>query len=241
MNNFVMENNQFIYMDASGKKVVLDCRDCLQNKSRVPFYGEDGIPTIPSILLNLVKKYNDMYEGTKEHIMGFYYALLSALVTAEHIKGAEPKNVLELGCEKGILSYHLASILGKLHPQSLLYCISNTIGNESGNQWLDYISQVEELPKIAFAAVDYEDFHLRDEHFDITIINECEQMEQTKKIIEEAIRVTKPNGKLICLAKYQPFLESVFKLMLPENEEYFFGEEIKILVGKNRKKKQKNN
>ncbi len=158
--------------------------------------------------------------------MRVYYTMVDAIVTAEHIKTAEPKKVLELGCVRGILSYHLATIMGKLHPESLLYGINNTIGNESENLWLDYIMQVEELPRIAFAAVDYEDTQLGKEQFDITILNECEQMEETKKIVEEAIRVTKsmeeiglnhkpkrkPNGitkadggKIICLTNHQPF------------------------------------
>lgn len=236
MNNFAFENHRFVYTNTNGKKVLLDCRDYLYNKSRVPFHSLDGTLTIPDILSNLLEEYSEVYRGTEEYIMGFYYTLLGVLVTAEHIKTSAPKKVMEIGCGTGILSYHLATLLGKLHPQSLLYSISNTIGNESDNQWLDYISQVEELPKIAFAAVDYEELHLRDEHFDITIINVCEQMEQTKQMVEEAIRVTKTGGKIICLAKFQPLLESIFQLLLPENEEYFLNEEIKILVAEKLKK-----
>lgn len=230
MNNFVFENNRFCYTDSSGEQVLLDCRNYLQNKSRVPFHSLDGTPAIPDILSNLLKEYSETYKGTEQFIMGFYYTLLDVLVTAEHIKTSAPKKLLEIGCGNGILSYHMATILGKLHPQSLLYSISNTIGNESGNLWIDYISQVEELPQIAFAATDYEETHLRENHFDITIINGTLPIEQPERVIQETVRVTKPGGKIICLARHQPLLESMFQLLLPEVQEYYLDEEIKILT-----------
>lgn len=234
MISFAIKNNQFIYGDTTHKKVLLDCENYLYNKSRIPLHDDEGMTNILELLLGLFEEGGGTHPGAKEQEMRVYYTMVDAIVTAEHIKTAEPKKVLELGCGRGILSYHLATIIGKLHPESLLYGINNTIGNESGNLWLDYIVQVEELPRIAFAAVDYEDTQLGKEQFDITILNECEQMEETKKIVEEAIRVTKPGGKIICLANHQPLLEAMFKLLLPEHEVYFPEEEIKILVAERR-------
>ena len=58
MNNFAFENHRFVYTNTNGKKVLLDCRDYLYNKSRVPFHSLDGTLTIPDILSNLLEEYS---------------------------------------------------------------------------------------------------------------------------------------------------------------------------------------
>ncbi len=230
MNSFVFENNQFIYIESSKKKILLDCNQYLNNKSRVPFHSMGDTLTIPDLILKLLKEYGQQYEGTDKYILGFYYALMDVLIMAEHIKSSSPKKILEIGCEDSILSYHLATMLGKLHPESLLYSISDNIGNESENHWLHYICQIEKLPQLAFAAVAYEDTNLKDDHFDVVVINGNVLIERPKQVIEEAVRVTKPGGKILCFAKEQPLLEAMFQLLLPKVEKYTLDYENCILV-----------
>ena len=219
-------------MEPSRRKILLDCNQFLYNKSRVPFHSLDDTPTISDIILGLLDEYGNLYEGTDQYILGFYYTLINVLITAEHIKSSKPKKILEIGCQNGVLSYHLASMLGKLHPESLLYGISDTIGNESENLWLDYICRIESLPQLAFAAVDYDNTNLRDEHFDVVIINGSEYIENPKQVIEEAVRVTKSEGKIVCFAQEQPLLENMFQLFLNNVEKYTLDYENCVLEAK---------
>lgn len=230
MNNFVYENRQFVYIEPSTRKVLLDCNRFMENKSRVPLHSVADKHTIPDIILGLMEEYQETVNTTEEAILGFYYTMIDVLMVSEHIKSSSPKKVLELGCQNGVLSYHLATLLGKLHPNSLLYSVTNTIGNESENLWLNYISQVEELPKLGFAAADYEETHLKDEYFDVVILNGSVPMEQPRQVVEEAIRMTKPGGKIICLAWKQPLLEASFQMLLPEGQKYTIDYESSVWI-----------
>lgn len=233
MNNFVYKNNQFIYDGADGEKLLLDCNHFLQNKSRVPFHSlDDHTLTVPKMIFDLLDKHSKLCEGTELQNCGSYYSLIDVLVTAYHVKSSAQKKILELGCLNGVMSYHLATILGKLHPQSLLYSVSNTIGNDSSNLWLDFVSKIEELPQLAFAAADYEATNLKDENFDIIIINGDTPIDHPDFVLLEAQRLIRQEGLIICFAMNQPLLESSFQLLFPEREEYFFHYDRKILTAK---------
>ena len=230
MKNFVYENRQFIYVEPSGKKVLLDCNRFLENKSRVPLHSVAGNFTIPDLILGLLEEYQETAATAREAILGYYYTMIDVLMVAEHMKSSFPKRVLELGCEKGILSYHLAYLLGKLHPESLLYSVTNSIGNESENLWLSYISQIEELPQLGFAAVDYEKTHLAEDYFDLAVLHGSVSMEHPGSVLKEAWRVTKPGGLLIAFCHQQPLMEAVFELLFSKGEKYSIENESSVCV-----------
>lgn len=230
MNSFVFENNQFVYIDESDRKILLDCNKYLDNLSRVPFHSMNDGLTVPKMIFDLLSWHSQVFEGTEEQEWGIYYALIDVLVTSLHVKSSSPKKILEIGCQDGVMSYHLGTILGKLHSQSLLYSIANTIGNESSNQWVDCISMIEEMPQLAFAAVDYDNTNLRDNNFDIVIINGSQEIDQSDKVIKEAYRVLGNEGHLICFAQNQPLLESGFQLLFSKREEYFMNYKGRVLV-----------
>ncbi len=230
MNSFVYENNRFIYSDESDRRVLLDCNKYLENKSRIPFHSIDGRITVPKMIFDMFERHSQAFEGLEYAKQAVYYSLIDVLVTSYHVKSSGPKRLLEIGCTDGVMSYHLGTILGKLHPQSLLYSVSDTIGNESSNQWLDFIAMIEEMPKLAFGAVDYYDTNLKDDNFDIVVINGFNPVEPPELVLKEAYRVLKENGMLICFAYKQPLLESCFQLFFEKREEYFLNYDGKILV-----------
>lgn len=230
MNNFVYKNNQFIYNTITERRILLDCNNFFENKSRVPFHTLSDGPTVPNMIFDLLTWHSGYSEHTNQPNYGPYYTLIDVLVTAYHVKSADPKKLLELGCANGLMSHHLATILGKLHPDSLLYSVADSIGNESNNQWLDFISEIEEMPRLAFSATDYEDTNLKDNNFDITIVNGSVPIASPDKVLAEAWRVTKNGGCIICYVQKQPLLESAFQLLFPEREEYFFDYHSKILM-----------
>lgn len=236
MNSFAFENNQFVYTDEADRKVLLDCNKYLENLSRVPFHSiNDGV-TVPGMIFDLLTWHSQTFEGVEEQEWGIYYALIDVMVTAQHVKSSSPKKLLEIGCPDGVMSYHMGTVLGKLHPQSLLYSVADTIGNESNNQWLDYISMIEDMPQLAFAATDYDSTNLKDDNFDIVIINGSSKIDKPDLVIKEAYRVLQNGGLLICFARYQPLLESSFQLLFSEREEYFLNYNGRILVTQKRDK-----
>lgn len=232
MGSLMFEMNKFIYSEETGSKVLLDCMDLLKNKSRLPFSGFEGDQTLITVIDKLLEEHAENCDGTDQQEWDLLYILLDVLVAEYHVRSAAPKKVLELGCTNGVMSYHLAYLLGKLHPESLLFSVSNVIGNESGNQWLDRICRVEELPQIAFAAVDYGDTNLKDANFDVTIINGSILMGSEKQIVQEAKRVTAKGGIVICFAIDQPLLEGAFQLVFSQTEKYTLDSAGSILVGR---------
>lgn len=232
MSSFVFEENRFVYHDDAGNKcVLLDCNDLLQNKSRLPFSSlDDKSLTAPALIMDLLSRHPEVCAGSGQEDQGVYYVLTDVLLTAHHVKTSAPKKILELGCVNGVMSWHLASVLGQLHPDSLLYCVSDVMGNESGDQWLGNVLQAAKLPRLGFAAVDLHDTNLQDGNFDMTVINGSVPMDQPDLVIKEAQRVTREGGIIMVYAENQPLLESAFKLLTDARQEFSFDHRRQLMT-----------
>lgn len=228
MSSITVEGNQFLFQNEKKQVVLLDVKDFMANKSRLPMHTLTGDLTIPGLLSDLKEKHKSIGEGTDES--EFSALLLDILLTSYFIRSSAPLKVLEIGSVSGVLSYHLAALLGKLNRESRLCCVSNVIGNESANHWLDRISMVEQLPNLSMVAADYEDTQLRTDHFDIVILNGTTGFEKPYETIREAERLVKKGGILLCHAKDAPLLESNFKLIFSQREEYEILPQETILV-----------
>lgn len=219
MSVLVYENNRFMYVDDTGDNILLDCNRYLDNLSRLPFHANDDSMTIPRMILELSKESDE-------------YMLLDVLVCAHHIKSSEPKKVLQLGCGDGVMSYHIGSILGRMHRESLLYCVSEGFDIRD-DEWLKYVNSIEIKPQIAYSKVDMSNTHLMSDEFDVVVINGNEDFLHPDLIINEAVRVLKNNGILICYISNFPLLEDAFKLLINDYEEYLENEkESMVLVYK---------
>ncbi|MBQ6886537.1 MAG: class I SAM-dependent methyltransferase [Lachnospiraceae bacterium] len=230
MGKLIVENNAFIYVEKEEKKVLLDCRDYLSNKSRIPMHSFTDDLTIPGLLLQLFKSHPQLCEGAVDYNDSLECLLMDVLLVSHLIKSPNPVRVLEIGCENGILSYHLAMILGLFNENSSLCCVCNTIGNNSDNRWLDKISLVEFMPRISMLAADYDETNLESKHFDIVIINGTSCFMEPLAMIEEAMRLVKDAGRVICYVNQQPLLESSFKMQFEKREEYFLTAQTTIMV-----------
>ncbi len=218
MNSFALKDNRFVYIDESGEKILLDFNKYMENYSRVPFHNINGGPSLPGYIMDLQIWHRALDIDEKNWHM--YYMLIDVLLTAHHVKSSEPKKILVIGCQDGIMCYHLGVLLGRLHPDSLMYCISNTIGNNSESVWLDCISMIEKLPQLAFAATDYYDTNLKDNNFDIVIVNGNIQIDNPVEALKEGYRVLKNGGQMISFSKEQPVLSDTFKQLFDEYDEY---------------------
>lgn len=225
MGRVIVQNNAFCFIEENGEYVLLDCNNFLANKSRMPMHSLEGGETIPGILLGLLKQQEEK---------PMEYLLADILLTANFIQSPLPVSVLEMGCKDGILSYHIATLLGKFNRESSLCCICNTIGNESGNCWLDRIVMVEEPPRLSFMATDYDNIRLENKCFDIVILNGFgEDFEEPYIMIKEAKKIVKNGGMVIGCLKEQTLMLDCLRLEFEEREEYILDSQSCIICVKN--------
>lgn len=232
MKTVTCEDGNFLFIDDDKRKVLLDITHFMLNKSRYPMqYLSDEGDDIPGLILRLKERHLEINADGADEI--FPYFLLDIIVTSYLIRTSVPLKVLEIGATNGILSYHLATLMGKLNPESLLCCVSNAIGNSSGSHWLDRISLVEEAPDLSLLISDYDDTQLETNHFDIVVLNGTASIGKPYETILEAQRLVKKNGVLLCYVKDDPLLESCFKLLYSERQEYEILPQEMILTAEN--------
>lgn len=77
---------------------------------------------------------------------------------------------------------------------------------------------------------DYDDTQLSADNYDIVILNGTVWFDKPYEIIREAERLVKKDGVLLCHTKETPLLESCFKLIFSEVQEYEITPQEKILV-----------
>lgn len=221
MKQIVFEDYKFILYDGEERRILVDTNECLSNKSRFPMHAVDDspdAPTIPNLILALKENHEKISLGTNE---GSFAALLRDIIMTSYlIRTSVPMKVLELGATNGILSYHLAVLMGKLNPESSLCCVTNVMGSGSGNRWLDRISLVEQPPVLSLVVTEYEDTPLASDYFDIIIINGAEHFEKSSGLIREAERLLKKGGVLLCHVMNDLLLENRFKQSFPNVQEY---------------------
>lgn len=228
MNSFVLRDNRFVYINESDEQILIDFNKYIENYSRVPFHNINDGPSLPGYIMDLQNWHKGLDSEEKNWYM--YYTLLDVLLTAYHVQSSDPKKILVIGCQDGIMCYHLGVLLGRLHPESLMYCISNTIGNNSESAWLDCISMIEKLPQLAFAATDYYDTNLKDDNFDMVIVNGNVQIDNPDEVMKEGYRVLKNGGQMISFSKEQPLFDSSFRQLFDNIDEYCLDMDGKVLV-----------
>lgn len=232
MKTVTCEDGNFVFIDDNRRKVLLDISHFMLNRSRYPMqYLSDEGDDIPGLILQLKERHLEINADGADEV--FPYFLLDIIVTSHLIRTSVPLKVLEIGAVNGTLSYHLATLMGKLNPESLLCCVSSEIGNSSGNHWLDRVSMVEEPPNLSLLVSDYEATQLETNHFDIVVLNGAVPIDKPCETIREAQRLVKKNGVLLCHVKDAPFLESCFKLVFPERQEYEISPQEMILAAEN--------
>lgn len=225
------QDQKFSYEENGQSRILLDCQDYFANKSRIPMHSfvEEDI-TIPVFLLGLLERYGELSGGTGEEENGEEIQLIGVLTAAFLIRFALPVKAVELGCTSGVLSYYLAKILGTFNPESSLCCVTDVIGNSSGNGWLDRISLADNPPSLSMLASDYDDTQLESGHFDLVVINGTRGFGNPDGVIREAKRLAKKGGLILAYCCDSPLLESCFCLHFPERKEYHLEVNTRIMT-----------
>lgn len=226
------EDSKFIYVRNEKSKVLIDFMDFFSNKSSIPLMPQDGFHSIPVFLIELLNKYESFFSENYIPYDSDDYFLIDILVSAQLFKSSTPVKLAEFGASNGRLSYHLASVLGRFNEANTLCSVCDSIGNESGNYWIDMISLVENSSQVSFVATDYHDTNLCTGHFDIVVLNGSVELENSDAIVKEALRLLKANGTLICYACQQPELADNARKNFSIVEEYPTSFNTTIIVAK---------
>lgn len=217
------KNNGRYFRDQNGKEHLLfrtDARDFFRNKSRVPMHTFTDGETIPSLLAELTSRSKEILPYADDNSEYISHLIIDNLLVTRLMRTCAPLKVLELGCSNGRLSYHLAYLLGKFHPDSLLCLVDHEISNENPRTWLDTIASAKYSPEISAVISDYDKTNLADESFDIVFINAVDNVTEPITLIREAGRIVRENGWIVCLYNDTPLLESSFKLAFPTYTAY---------------------
>ena len=202
-------------------EVIIRADEYIYNLSRVPLsYTGDDRPTIIDLLFQSKKKYEEINQGTKyEDLNGVFFVII-LLAARLFLHKGEPLKVAEIGCNSGALSMYMAPLLKAFDPDAEYICVSNAIGNESGVEWVDRISMVDAPSGLSFLVSDFHNTKLRDDYFDLTIINGTQRMPLPLESIKEASRITEKEGLIFCISDDQELLDDGFRLFANERKEY---------------------
>lgn len=227
MSEIVYKKNKLMYNRNNIDKILIDCLYRIENKSKIPVMADKNMTDSIKVIQSIMGKHMELMAGTTEdNAMDFM--LIDFLSTRVLMKTAAPIRAVQLGSMNGILSFHLASLIGRYNEKSSLCCVCNGIGNESGNQWLDIISATEVTPKLSMLAADYDDTQLQPDYYDLAVINGAEFIEHPYEVIKEAERLVKEDGAIICYTIHeQPAVADCFRLIFDEYED-FEGEQFVI-------------
>lgn len=224
MGNLSAEESRFVFEDAGGKRILLDCSDPLANKSRISMNRLQGQthPIIMDVLWGLIQ------EQVKENgiVLAMPFGVLDILLVSRLIRSSKPIRLLEYGSGQGELSAQLAQLLGMFHEKSSLVCAYDTIDLE----WMERISHIEKPPVISFLACDFGNSGLQENSFDIVVLNGLADFPQPYDVLKDAVSLVKPDGTVFCHSYNTPLLESTFKLFFEKREEYEIIPSYKIMV-----------
>lgn len=134
------------------------------------------------------------------------------------MKSTQPLKIAEIGCADGRLGYKLAEITGSIKAESQLCLIDNIFENK--NNICDLLTKTSALPVMSMLFSSCENTNLAFDCFDIVVINGSATFDNPYGVVREAVRIARNGGTIICSSASDYLLESTFKLVFSEREEY---------------------
>lgn len=208
MSTILFKENIFYYINNNSAQIVLDCTKLLANKSRIPMHSNStNALTIPKLLININKQHQTLYQNTDIAFYDQIY-LLTDLFLANRLMGsALPIKAAAIGCDNGVLSFHLSALLGAFHPESTLQLVCNQIADNGSNPVLASLAQGFTLPECALSVCDYHKTLLQEHFFDFLVLDDLNSLQEPFLATEEAERILKPGGLLFVLTKNQKLVQ----------------------------------
>jgi SAM-dependent methyltransferase len=209
---------------------IIEFWDYYGNIGAVPLHSlsEKDPNTVPGIIGALQADYDALQKGVDAPLDAQAVLLTAALLFKQSFTMYKPYTVLELGCNQGLLTYSLAKLAYAIHPESRVFALSEdlydipflNIVNGLGVA-LSCLNLLTTSPTTAV---------LGDGAFDFTVINGTSHAGNPDLLVQNALRVTKAGGRLVCLTCGQRDLKRRFIARCGVFDEYPISDECSVLV-----------
>lgn len=224
------DHKKYIYQCGDNSYVLIDLQNLLENKSHVPLIqGNEHRSSLIEIANNLIELHGTLFQ---EQLSTAQECMLIVFLAARRLmKSAMPLQIVEIGATNGILSFHLASMIGQYNVESSLCCVCSV---ENG-QWTEKVSKVGNPPKLSRIIADCGQTKLQSDKYDVVVINGNEDFADADLIVREAKRLVNSNGVVICLEKQQQLLSRKFRKRFAKNETFVIDSDIRVLYAESQK------
>lgn len=230
-----IDQKKYIYQCGDDRYELIDLQNLLENKSQIP-------------LLNGNARHGSLFDVINE-LNGLHYTLfqeqaataqecmlIDFLIARRLMKSAMPLQIVEIGAANGILSFHLASMIGQYNAGSSLCCVCRV----DDSQWAEKVSIVGRPPKLSRIIADYGQTGLKSDKYDVVVINGSQVFMDADVIVREAKRLVNSGGIVICLEKQQPMLSRKFRKRFSKYEAFGVDSDIRVLYAESQKLPEEN-
>ena len=196
MSGLQIEKSSVVYNDTDGNRYILfDGEHPIYNYSKIPMQVFHNNITITELLVEIQEKYEKLSRGTSEHNINAF--ILNSIFASKIVQSPYPPKFLEIGCTTGLMSWNIISLLKIFNLESHYCGVTDTIGDQSDNRWLDYIAQIEAPCHFALYTSDYDYIMLEKGIFDIVFVNGMVTYTDVESMLKEACRMVAKDGILV--------------------------------------------
>lgn len=239
MTVFVNDNKCF-FEDYKSNEIQLCNYNFIDNKSKMPLlklYNDDFYVTLEDNYLDFYKNITAFIALSKNELASevydndddfdFLYALY-IIIFSFGIEICTPIKAAAIGCPSEIL-YTCGYIIKSLRTNSSLTVIRHTINADGNNDFFEPVTALEDVD-FNLLIGDYAHTNLKDNNYDLTVIDSRESYDDLESVIKECSRILNPNGKLVFTIYFNPEFEAIVKDVCKDFKEYAVSENIKVIV-----------
>lgn len=230
-----IDQNKYLYQCEDKSYALIDLQNLLENKSHVPLIeGNKHRLSLLGIARNLIGLHGPLFQEQQSTVQECI--LIDFLIARRLMKSTTPLHIVEIGAPKGILSFHLASMIGQYNVESSLCCVCSV----EDSQWTEKVSKVDKPPKLSRIIADYGQTELQSDKYDVVVLNGNEHFADADKIVNEAKRLVKSEGIIICLEKKYPLLSRKFKKIFSKYETFAVNSYTTVIYAESQKLPEEN-
>ena len=229
------DHKKYIYRCGDNSYVLIDLQNLLENKSHVPLIqGNEHRSSLIEIANNLIELHGTLFQ---EHLLTAQECILIDFLIARRLmKSAMPLHIVEIGATNGILSFHLATMIGQYNVESSLCCVCSV----DDSRWSEKVSKVDKPPKLSRIIANYGQIGLQADKYDVVVINGNDDFTDADIIVREAKRLVNSGGVVICLEKQQQ-LSRKFRKRFQKSEMFSVNSNTRVFYAESQKLSEENN
>lgn len=224
MSKLYFSSERIVFKDCFNSETVLLNLTPLENHSNVPTYlkksdGRDEA-VFKEWICSLASKFDRVNQNVPEGLDKMSVVIPTVLLIKKLLQKQRNYKVIEIGCDKGVLSYYLAEVLKHFNSNNQLVCLTDIQKDSDSDLWLDKISVSGAGDIVSRITAEYQNSFIQKDYFDAAFINGTVNYENPLPVIFNAINSLKKGGLLICIPGKQYFLSDIFQTVVDDPVEY---------------------